>query len=330
MSKTLYDLQAPAKLNLFLHVVGKRPDGYHELESVFVLIDWCDTLHIERTQSAAITRTDTHAYPHPFVDVASPDSAGSGDVTEVACSPVLPDQDLTVRAGRLLQAYTGCQAGAHIHLHKTIPSQAGLGGGSSDAAVTLLALCRLWQLTLSQAELMQLGLQLGADVPFFLQGQNALVKGIGERITPVNLPIMSWVVIKPPMGLSTPRIFQDPDLIRDTPRLNESLEIADLAWWMHGRNDLQAAALRLCPELSHGLDWFQTRGLSGRMTGSGTALFAPYEHLEHFEGFVEHVEHGKQGKILTKNWTLEPFLKGWQIRQCRTLRQHPWKENFGG
>jgi 4-diphosphocytidyl-2-C-methyl-D-erythritol kinase len=312
MSKTLYDLQAPAKLNLFLHVVGRRSDGYHELESVFALIDWCDTLHIERTQRIAITRTDTQAYPPPFVD------AGSEDPANPICSPVLPEQDLTVRAARLLQAYTGCQEGAHIHLHKTIPSQAGLGGGSSDAAVTLLALCRLWRLRLSQAELMQLGLQLGADVPFFLQGQNALVTGIGERILPVKLPAMSWVVIKPPVGLSTPRIFQDPYLTRDTPRLDEDSKTSNLAWWTYGHNDLQAVALRLCPELRLGLDWFGHQGLSGCMTGSGTALFAPY---------VPYVPIEQSER--RKDVTLELPLKGWQMRSCQTLRQHPWMEKFG-
>ncbi len=277
LSHVLYDLPAPAKLNLFLHVVGRRTDGYHLLESVFALIDWYDTLHIERTQSPSITRTDL--------------------------SEPLPAEDLTVRAARLLQTYTGCRYGAHIHVHKTIPSQAGLGGGSSDAATTLLALCRRWQLSITREQLMQLGLQLGADVPFFLQGQNAWVRGIGERITPFDLPAMSYWVMKPPRGLSTPLIFQAPDLVRDTP------VIASLNWLTqqdlrtYGRNDLQAVALRLCPELATGLSWLTQQGLTGRMSGSGTALFAPCS--PHF--IPSH----------------EALLPDWIMRRCHLLTTHP-------
>src|SRR5574344_455923 len=159
---TLYDVPAPAKLNLFLHITGRRTDGYHLLQSVFMLIDWCDTRCFERlTSSADIHRSDANA------------------------STPLPANDLCVRAAQALQAATGCQQGVHIHLNKSIPAQAGMGGGSSDAATTLLALNRLWQLNLSRSELARIGLTLGADVPFFIHGRNAWVEGVGEHISPL-------------------------------------------------------------------------------------------------------------------------------------------------
>ncbi|RZJ59654.1 MAG: 4-(cytidine 5'-diphospho)-2-C-methyl-D-erythritol kinase, partial [Acidovorax sp.] len=159
--QALYDVPAPAKLNLFLHITGRRDDGYHLLQSVFMLVDWCDTLHFERrSTSAEITREDLGA--------------------------ALPDVDLTIKAARALQAATGCTQGAHIAVSKSIPAQAGMGGGSSDAATTLLALNRLWGLHLPRAALERIGITLGADIPFFLRGRNAFVEGIGETITPLE------------------------------------------------------------------------------------------------------------------------------------------------
>ena len=158
----LFDVPAPAKLNLFLHIVGRRSDGYHLLQSAFMLIDWQDTLHFERRPGGKIEREDL--------------------------TIALPPDDLITRAARMLQAHTGCTWGAHIAVHKAIPAQAGLGGGSSDAASCLLALNRLWGLGLSVQQLAVLGVQLGADVPFFLHGHNAWVEGIGEKITPIQLP----------------------------------------------------------------------------------------------------------------------------------------------
>jgi 4-diphosphocytidyl-2-C-methyl-D-erythritol kinase len=160
--KAIYDVPAPAKVNLFLHIVGRRPDGYHLLQSVFMLIDWCDSLHFERTASTAITRQDL--------------------------TSALPEDDLILRAARALQHASGCTFGAHISIDKQIPAQAGMGGGSSDAASTLLALNRLWGLHFSLEQLAALGLKLGADVPFFLCGQHAWVQGIGEDMTPIQLP----------------------------------------------------------------------------------------------------------------------------------------------
>ena len=186
--KSIYDIPAPAKLNLFLHITGRREDGYHLLQSAFMLIDWCDTLHVELRTDGQISRED--------LDVA------------------LPENDLIVRAARALKAHSATPMGAHIMVNKRIPSQAGMGGGSSDAASTLLTLNRLWQLKLDTETLAQIGLSLGADVPFFVRGQNAWVEGIGEKMTPLELPVARFVVVKPPDGLETRLIFSDPALNR--------------------------------------------------------------------------------------------------------------------
>ncbi len=280
--KQLLDVPAPAKLNLFLHVVGRRADGYHLLQSVFTLIDWCDTLHFELRHDGQITREDLGA------------DAG------------LPENDLVIQAARRLQAHTGCPLGAHIGLQKRIPVQAGLGGGSSDAASTLLALNQLWQLQLDHPTLTSIGLAMGADVPFFLGGQTAWVEGIGEQLTPIDLPSQRYLVVKPPSGVSTPDIFRHPGLKRDTKRAiisdfaaisqNHPSEAA-----RYGRNDLQAIASQLCPEIDFGLQWLEGKGLQARMSGSGSAIFAP-------------VNQDVDCSTLPKNWL---------SRHCNNLRVHP-------
>ncbi len=244
--KSIYDVPAPAKLNLFLHVTGRRADGYHLLQSALTLVDWCDTLHFERRTDGAISREDLRA--------------------------PLPEDDLTVRAARALQAATGTRLGVHIGVDKTIPSEAGMGGGSSDAASCLLALNRLWDLRLPLPRLMQIGLSLGADLPFFLGGHNAWVEGIGETLTPLTIDSGDFLVVKPPDGLPTQSIFSDPGLKRNT-------EMAIIAGFAanpreFGRNDMQAVALHHCPGVSQALDWLAALGLDGRMTGSGSAVFA--------------------------------------------------------
>ena len=246
----LYDVPAPAKLNLFLHITGRRADGYHLLQSAFMLIDWCDSLDFVLRNDGQIHREDL--------------------------TVALPADDLVVRAARLLQAHTGCRLGADIRIRKSIPAQAGMGGGSSDAASTLLALNRLWRLNLSRDALARLGLSLGADVPFFVHGNNAWVEGIGEQITPLALPSARFVVVKPPTGLETRLIFSDPTLKRDT----EPATIYGFAanTFGFGRNDLQAVAQRLCPDVDHAIAWLSSKGLQARMTGSGSAVFA---HLPH-------------------------------------------------
>lgn len=272
--RALYDVSAPAKLNLFLHIVGQRPDGYHLLQSVFVLIDWCDTLQFECRNDGRISRED----------LTTP----------------LPQEDLIVRAARLLQQRTGCVQGVHIAVSKSIPAQAGMGGGSSDAASVLLALNRLWRLNLSLTELLEIGLTLGADVPFFLQGHNAWVEGIGERICPISIPSSSYLVVKPSVGLDTKMIFSAKDLKRDSKPATIAGFAADVQNF--GCNDLQNVAEQLCPEVSIALEWLKKQGLHSRMTGSGSAVFA-YLHS-----------------------TLLPILQppvGMQARVCSSLDVHP-------
>ncbi|PJI98853.1 4-diphosphocytidyl-2-C-methyl-D-erythritol kinase [Acidovorax sp. 69] len=275
--QALYDVPAPAKLNLFLHITGRRADGYHLLQSVFMLLDWCDTLHFERRTDGVISREDL----------------GS----------TLPDVDLTIQAARALQTATGSKQGAHIGILKSIPAQAGMGGGSSDAATTLLALNRLWALNLSQSALETIGLQLGADIPFFLRGHNALVEGIGETITPLEkaqqLPQARFAIVKPAAGLETKVIFSSPSLKRDS----DSATILGFAaaHFDFGRNDLQPVAQALCPEISEAIEWLRIRGMQGRMTGSGSTVFAQMTHAV----------------------DLSNAPKGWQIKECENLMIHP-------
>lgn len=247
--QSLHDIPAPAKLNLFLHITGRRADGYHLLQSVFMLIDWADTLHFERRGQRQLSREDLLV--------------------------PLPADDLILRAARALQAATGTTHGAHIAVEKRLPAQAGMGGGSSDAASALLALNRLWQLGLSLEQLCTIGLRLGADLPFFLRGHNAWVEGIGESVTPVALPRRQVLVVKPRAGLETGAIFSDPALKRDSIAATISGFAADpQAFLKEARNDLQPVAQRLCPGVTQALDWLASLGLAGRMTGSGSAVFA--------------------------------------------------------
>lgn len=275
--QALYDVPAPAKLNLFLHITGRRADGYHLLQSVFMLVDWCDTLHFERRSDGVISREDL--------------------------GPPLPDMDLTLRAAQALQSATGCTLGAHIGVLKSIPAQAGMGGGSSDAASSLLALNRLWGLGLSRAALESIGLQLGADIPFFLRGHNAWVEGIGETITPLEkahqLPQARFAIVKPAAGLETKLIFSSPSLKRDS----DSATILGFAaaHFHFGRNDLQPVAQALCPDVTKAIEWLRSRGLQARMTGSGSAVFAQISDAVDLSGAPE----------------------GWQVKACENLMIHP-------
>lgn len=248
--KSLHDISAPAKLNLFLHIVGRRGDGYHLLESPFMLIDWCDTLHFERRSDGRLSREDL--------------------------SVQLPVEDLVLRAARALQQASGTRDGVHIAIDKRIPAQAGMGGGSSDAASTLLALNRLWGLNLDLATLLPLGLKLGADVPFFLSGSNAWVTGVGETMRPIDLPPARFIVVKPPQGLDTGRIFSHPKLKRDAEPVILASFAADA--YGFGSNNLQDIAQQLCPGIEQAIDWLSSLGLQGRMTGSGSAVFAKLLH----------------------------------------------------
>ncbi len=250
--QSLYDISAPAKLNVFLHITGRRADGYHLLQSAFMLIDWCDTLHFQVRSDGQISREDL--------------------------TWALPKDDLITRAAKALQRHCQCPLGVHIGIAKSIPAQAGMGGGSSNAASTLLALNRLWNLNLPLQTLAIVGLSLGADVPFFLHGHNAWVEGIGEQITPLELPCARFVVAKPDAGLETKLIFSDPALKRDSKTAIISGFAADGNIFEYGRNDLQAVAQKLCPGVTQALLWLESQGLSGRMTGSGSAVFAQLLH----------------------------------------------------
>ena len=280
--QALYDVAAPAKLNLFLHITGRRADGYHLLQSVFMLIDWCDTLHFEIRSDGQLSREDL--------------------------STPLPADDLVLRAARALQAATGTSLGAHIGILKRIPAQAGMGGGSSDAASCLLALNRLWQLNLTIAELQAIALPLGADVPFFVAGRNAWVEGIGEKITPISLPPSRFLVVKPPEGLDTKLIFSSPDLKRDS----DSAILAGFAAqpYHFGANNLQPVAENLCPAVIHALEWLESKDLNARMTGSGSAVFAQM-----------------LGDVDTAD-----APGAWQVRKCSNMDVHPlwgWASSDG-
>ncbi|MBX3604108.1 MAG: 4-(cytidine 5'-diphospho)-2-C-methyl-D-erythritol kinase [Piscinibacter sp.] len=288
--RALYEVPAPAKLNLFLHVVGQRADGYHLLQSVFVLIDWCDTLHFERRDDGRLARHDLGA--------------------------ALPDDDLCLRAARSLQQASGTGFGADISIAKQVPWGAGMGGGSSDAASTLLALNRLWGLHWPRERLLSLALQLGADVPFFVGGENAFVEGIGERLTPLALPRAWFAVLKPPAAIETRAIFGSPLLRRDSEAVILSGFLADMAGSSRrmlgsegegfGHNDLQPPAEALCTDVADAVARLQRCLGNARMTGSGSAVFA---------------RAGTGAEPIAAMPSDLPA--GWVGRMCRSLERHP-------
>ncbi|WP_233702084.1 4-(cytidine 5'-diphospho)-2-C-methyl-D-erythritol kinase [Iodobacter ciconiae] len=239
------DFPAPAKLNLFLHIVGRRSDGYHLLQSVFQLIDLADTVSLRVSEGGEIQ----HLNPLPGVPAES---------------------DLTVRAARLLQKATGCSKGVDIRVEKRLPIGGGVGGGSSDAATVMLALNRLWQLNLTRSKLMELGLSLGADVPFFIFGESAFVEGIGEIMTSVATPDAAFVILHPPVHVPTPQIFSDPDLTRNTVPIR--VRHFDSAVT---RNDLEYVACKNHPEIRENIMWL-SQYADARMTGSGSCVFASF------------------------------------------------------
>ncbi|MDP3086230.1 MAG: 4-(cytidine 5'-diphospho)-2-C-methyl-D-erythritol kinase [Rubrivivax sp.] len=284
--RALFDLPAPAKLNLFLHIVGRRADGYHLLQSPFVMIDWADTLHFERRDDGRLQRHDL--------------------------GPALPADDLCLRAARLLQLESGTALGADITIEKTVPWGAGMGGGSSDAATTLLALNRLWQLNWPRQRLLALGLRLGADVPFFVGGHNAFVEGIGERLTPITLPPRWYAVVKPEAAIATGAIFEHPLLTRDTEAVIVEGSLAETSGpsgWADGFgcNDLQPPAQSQCPEVLQVCDWLAARFGNSRMTGSGSAVFA---------------RAGAAARPLAM-LPADELPPGWVGRMCRSLDSHP-------
>jgi 4-diphosphocytidyl-2-C-methyl-D-erythritol kinase len=296
--QALYDVPAPAKLNRFLHVIGRRADGYHLLQSLFVLIDWCDTLHFERRGDGRLQRHDL--------------------------GPALPAEDLCLRAARALQTASGTALGVDIQVDKQLPWGAGMGGGSSDAATTLLALNRLWGLNWPRERLLAIGLTLGADVPFFVGGQNAFVEGVGERLTPVRCQPQRYAVVKPVANLPTRLIFEHPLMVRDTEAATlvgsrDEAGLVDLPQhWQDlnggasgtcgfGRNDLQTAAQACSAEVAQAAAWLDQRFGNSRMTGSGSALFA------------------RAGMVDTPlaNFPAAELPQGWVGRFCCSLVEHP-------
>jgi 4-diphosphocytidyl-2-C-methyl-D-erythritol kinase len=279
---------APAKLNLFLHVTGRRPDGYHTLETVFQLIDLCDRIHLRPRNDGQIRRlTDLPGVP--------------------------PEADLAVRAALRLQADSGCSLGADIAVEKRIPMGGGLGGGSSDAATVLIGLDRIWGLGWPRSRLAALGLTLGADVPVFVQGHCAFATGIGERLEPLERPATWFVIVAPPVSVSTAAVFAAPDLTRDTEPLKISgLLQGDQVW--AGHNDLQPVVLRRYPEVAHALaalrDAAAAAGLDpsrARMSGSGACVFCPAP---------SEAQAGLVAKRLLR-------CDVGEVRVCRGLNRHP-------
>jgi len=236
---------APAKLNLFLHVVGRRADGFHLLQTVFQFLDYADELRFTVREDGNIQR--------------------HGGLAEVPA-----EQDLVVRAARLLQEQTGCHQGADIHLEKRLPAGGGIGGGSSDAATTLVALDRLWDLQLGTDRLTELGLSLGADVPVFVRGQAAWAEGVGEQLQPVELPEPWFLVVHPGVHVATPEIFQAPELTRD----HAPITIRDFLAGA-GENDCEPVVRARHPQVAQALDWLKDFG-QARMTGTGACVFTSF------------------------------------------------------
>jgi 4-diphosphocytidyl-2-C-methyl-D-erythritol kinase len=262
----LYDVPAPAKINLFLHVTGRRADGYHLLQTAFRFIDLCDMLDFDVRSDGRIEREGEQI-------------AG-----------LAHEDDLVVKAARLLQRTTGTVLGAQIRYRKNIPSGGGLGGGSSDAATTLIALNRLWRTGLNRIELMRLGLLLGADIPVFIYGQPAFAEGVGEILSPLMLPERAYLVVQPKQNVPTAGVFSAPDLTRDS----ASVKISFFTDWqtinapqdglescqLFGRNDLESVVFAQYPLVQQAAAWLGQQGLNARMTGSGACFFVEFVTLD--------------------------------------------------
>lgn len=327
---------APAKLNLFLHVVGQRADGYHLLQTAFTLVDWQDELIFERRQDGQIHRLSN-------------------------IEGVAAEEDLVVRAARLLQKHTGTSFGATIHVDKHLPSGAGLGGGSSDAATTLMALNYLWGTGLDDGELAALGVQLGADVPVFIFGQDAFAQGIGEQLQAIELKPQAYVLIQPDLEIPTPVIFKAPQLKRDTPvqdyasvvqglhnvqacledvetdklcvnieqvaeegecaQVGERTVVCKSNSLYYGQNDLEAVALALYPSLKSLVDALHQQGWPVRMTGSGSCFFLPVATREQAQAVATQIR--DWAMIWQKSSSNNLVIK--HVQACNSVKQHPIK-----
>lgn len=274
---------APAKLNLFLHVVGRRPDGYHLLQTLFRFISLHDTLHFSLREDGEVHRTNI------IEDVAE-------------------DHDLCVRAARLLQSETGCRSGVDITVEKHIPMGGGLGGGSSDAATTLIALNRLWALGLSRERLMRIGLRLGADVPVFIFGENSFAEGVGEKLQAYSLPEAWYVVLFPSVHVPTAQIFAHPELTRDT--VSITMRALESQQKLPLRNDLQSVVCAMYPEVAHYLASLGSFG-GAKMTGSGACVFAEFASQSEAEAVLQKLSQGMRG-IVAQGLTKHP-LHDWVL-----------------
>jgi 4-diphosphocytidyl-2-C-methyl-D-erythritol kinase len=273
MSEGLSWWPAPAKLNLFLHVVGRRADGYHDLQTLFQIIDLSDRIGIRVRDDGSLER-----------------AAGLPDVP--------PERDLVIRAARMLQRHTRTRLGAELHAVKHIPAGGGLGGGSSDAATVLVALNRLWRLDLSVDELAILGVALGADVPLFVRGESAWGEGRGDRLTPLSLPARWFLVIHPGVAVSTAEIFQAPELTR-----NSSLITIRAAAIDQTRNDCEPVVRARYPQVAAALDWLNAQMRSqgapagARLTGTGACIFASFEREQDARSVAQRVPVGWNGFV---------------------------------
>jgi len=299
---TLYDVPAPAKLNLFLHVVGQRQDGYHCLQTVFRFVDLQDTLSFERRSDGVISRVGTHY------------------------GALAPQHDLVIRAAQLLKSVSGSSFGAQIFYHKEIPHGAGLGGGSSDAATTLIALNRLWGTGLSRQELMSLAVTLGADVPVFVFGDNAFAQGIGEQLQSVALPDAEYLLVQPPASVRTAEVFRHADLTRDT----KPITMWDFTKWLQGhgtekafttfgRNDLEPVVIKSQPIVAETARWLNQAGFNARMTGAGSCFFVESQT----PGMARVMQQEILGKISARESEANQVVRNTWV--CAGLPAHPLK-----
>jgi 4-diphosphocytidyl-2-C-methyl-D-erythritol kinase len=275
MNRPLEWFPAPGKLNLFLHVLGRRADGMHELQTVFRLIDYGDRVGI-----------------------------AARDDGEIRFSGAFGEENLCVKAAKILRDKSSSRFGCDIALEKTLPVGGGLGGGSSDAATVLLVLNRLWNLKLGQTELMALGLRLGADVPVFLYGRSALGEGVGERLKGVDLGPAWYLVLTPQVSVSTKEIFSDAALTRNTKPLTMAPFLSG-----QGRNDLEPIVLRRYPEIAEHLAWLRKHSPQARMTGSGACVFA---------------EFSRQDEAVALHGQLPPAMRGFVAQGLELHPLHDW------
>ncbi|MBX9916467.1 MAG: 4-(cytidine 5'-diphospho)-2-C-methyl-D-erythritol kinase [Nitrosomonas sp.] len=276
----MFTFPAPAKLNLFLHVVGRRPDGYHLLQTVFRFIDFSDQISFELRDDGVIKLHN----PIPGVP---------------------EEKDLCVRAAKLLQQKTGTTQGVDIFLHKKIPMGGGLGGGSSDAATTLLALNHLWKVNVNPEQLLELGLQLGADVPVFIFGQNAFAEGVGEKLAAIELPPAWYLVLVPPVQVSTAEIFTSKELTRNT----IPITIPPFSVWQ-GHNDLELVVCRAYPEVARCLEWLKRleNTTIAAMSGSGACVFAEFATEQAARAAFERIPDDMKG-FVAKGLECHPMHK---------------------